>query len=87
MSKLGKFAAACAAAVCVFGAVAGTPDENKIVPRYWYTFNGVFSSIGEKSLTFSGETNNSWVDANSTSGRKAYEFKTGSSPWLRAARG
>ena len=32
MSKLGKFAAACAAAVCVFGAVAGTPDENKIVP-------------------------------------------------------
>lgn len=81
MSNLGKFAAACAAAVCVFGAVAGTPDENKIVPRYWYTFNGVFSSIGEKSLTFSGETNNSWVNTDSTSGRKAYEFKTGSSPW------
>ena len=79
MSKLGKFAAACAAVVLSVSAFgAGTADENGVVPYYWYTFNGAYTSIGANDLTFGGEAgNNSWVATDATSGHKALQLKSG----------
>lgn len=78
-------AAVMAVGVALFGFVAfsaGTADENGVVPTYWYTFNGAYSSLGEKSLTFGGENGVNYLETDAVSGRLAYKLETSkSSPW------
>ena len=76
MSKFGRFAAACAAVVCSFGAfAAGTADENGVVPDYWYTFDGAIVKKGANGLSTIDKLtpeDSHFVATDETSGHKAY---------------